>query len=178
MLLVALRAAPGATAQEVLDEALPAGAEPCAAVFQTTEPSVACLAGGEQEPGDETGDRDWRWRMPDFRYSPARARAQPGYVGSYCMDGLAMALHVVYSTTSFRAALLKAANLCGDADSVAAVAGQIAGAIYGADQIPAEWVAAVQQWDRGGDIALRAYKLYHGRALDRPGAASPKSRVV
>lgn len=31
----------------------------------------------------------------------------PGYVGSYAMDGLAMALHCVYTTETFKQALVK-----------------------------------------------------------------------
>lgn len=43
---------------------------------------------------------------------------------SLIMD-LAMALHCVYSTNTFAEAVLKAANLCGDSDSVASVTGQV-----------------------------------------------------
>ena len=42
----------------------------------------------------------------------------PGYIGSYAMDGFAMALHCVYHTSSLPQAILKCANLRGDADSV------------------------------------------------------------
>jgi hypothetical protein len=83
------------------------------------------------------------------------------YIGSYAMDGLAMALHCVYSTRSFQAAVLKAVNLQGDADSVGSVTGQLAGAIYGVAGIPRDWLETVQQWDRHGDIALKAHKLMH-----------------
>src|SRR5688572_5705712 len=48
-------------------------------------------------------------------------------IGSYCMDALAMALHCIYTTDSLVSALLKCANIRGDADSVCAVTGQIAG---------------------------------------------------
>lgn len=54
------------------------------AEFVSPVPGVAHLAAGQAE-GPE---RDWAWRQPDFRYSPARAKAQPGYVGSYwCVTG-------------------------------------------------------------------------------------------
>ncbi len=65
--------------------------------------------------------------------------------------------------------MLLAANHRGDADSVAAVTGQLAGALYGAGAIPAAWVQAVQRWDGGGGIAARAQLLYR-RA--RPPAAA------
>lgn len=72
-----------------------------------------------------------------------------------------MALHCVWTTKNFSKAVLKAANMCGDADTVAAITGQIAGAIYGVSGIPNDWIKTVQQWDNNGEIALRAYKLYH-----------------
>ena len=71
-----------------------------------------------------------------------------------------MALHCVHSTASFEAALLKVANLRGDADSVGAVVGQLAGAFYGLAAIPPSWIEAVQRYDRGGDIATKAVLLY------------------
>jgi len=67
-----------------------------------------------------------------------------------------------YTTDNFSSCVLKAANLCGDADSVAAIAGQLAGAYYGVSQIPPHWIDLIQKWDGGGTIAYRASKLYHG----------------
>ena len=127
--------------------------------FVSSEPSVQALARAEQEPGGDP-DRDWRWKAKDYRYSPRRAAENPGYVGSYAMDAMAMALHCVWSTDSFADAVLKAANMCGDADTVAAVAGQMAGAFYGHSAVPRSWVKAVARWD-GYTIALRAYRLFH-----------------
>lgn len=57
----------------------------------------------------------------------------PGYVGSYCMDALCMALHTVWNNKSFHDIVLMNANIGGDCDTVGAIAGQIAGAIYGID---------------------------------------------
>jgi len=58
----------------------------------------------------------------------------------YVVDCLNAALWAVSRTTSFRSAILLAANLGDDADTTAAVAGQLAGAIYGVSGIPAEWL--------------------------------------
>lgn len=138
--------------------------------FTSDAPSVMCLARSEQEGEiegveDDMGkavkaaDRDWRWQTSDFKYAQSRANRQPGYVGSYCMDCLSMALHCVWTTTSFEEALLKTVNLRGDADTVGAVAGQIAGACYGVTAIPLEWSKCVWKWDRGGDIAVKAARL-------------------
>lgn len=56
-----------------------------------------------------------------------------GYAGSYCMDGFAMALHIVYFTQSFKECAVRCANMGGDCDTVGAIAGQMAGAAYGID---------------------------------------------
>jgi len=56
------------------------------------------------------------------------------------VDTLEAALWSFATTESFREAVLTAANLGFDADTVAAVTGQVAGAFYGADAIPREWL--------------------------------------
>jgi ADP-ribosyl-[dinitrogen reductase] hydrolase len=43
-------------------------------------------------------------------------------------------------TADLRSAVLTAANLGGDADTTAAIAGQLAGALYGVSGIPEEWL--------------------------------------
>jgi len=61
-------------------------------------------------------------------------------VGSgYCVDSLEAALWCFATTASFEAAVLAAANLGDDADTTAAIVGQLAGAHYGAPVIPAPW---------------------------------------
>lgn len=56
--------------------------------------------------------------------------------GGYVVDTLKAALWSTLSTSSFEEAVLKAANLGDDADTTAAVAGQLAGALYGYSSIP------------------------------------------
>ena len=75
------------------------------------------------------------------------------------MDGLAIALHSVYHTSSFGEAIEKCVNFLGDADSTGAVAGQIAGAFYGYSKINKKFIENLQKWD-DGDIALRGVLLY------------------
>jgi ADP-ribosylglycohydrolase len=43
---------------------------------------------------------------------------------------------------------------------VGSVVGQIAGAYYGIDNIPKEWINTINNWD-GNEIALRGYILCH-----------------
>lgn len=58
----------------------------------------------------------------------------------YVVDSLEAALWCFYQTDSFEAAILQAANLGDDADTTAAICGQIAGAHYGESGIPIKWL--------------------------------------
>jgi len=53
--------------------------------------------------------------------------------------GMEAALWAFHHSTSFREGCLLAANLGDDADTTAAVYGQLAGAYYGEEGIPLEW---------------------------------------
>lgn len=57
----------------------------------------------------------------------------------YVVHGLEAALWSFNTTDSFRDAILCAANLGDDADTTAAICGQIAGAYYGVNEIPEAW---------------------------------------
>jgi ADP-ribosyl-[dinitrogen reductase] hydrolase len=50
------------------------------------------------------------------------------------MDALAMALHTVWFTDTFKQIAIMNADLGGDCDTVGSIAGQIAGAMYGVDE--------------------------------------------
>ena len=58
----------------------------------------------------------------------------------YCVEALEAALWCFIHTGSFEEAVLAAANLGDDADTTAAICGQIAGAHYGIGSIPAAWL--------------------------------------
>jgi len=58
----------------------------------------------------------------------------------YVVESLEAALWCFHTTDTFRDAILNAVNLGDDADTTAAVCGQIAGAHYGASGIPSEWM--------------------------------------
>ncbi len=75
----------------------------------------------------------------------------------YVIDTLEAAMWAVWNTDNFRDAILLAANLADDADSVAATAGQLAGALYGWSGIPQEWKDKLVQHDR---IAAMAGELF------------------
>lgn len=58
----------------------------------------------------------------------------------YSVASLEAALWCFWRTESFESAILEAANLGDDADTTAAITGQLAGAFYGESGIPSHWL--------------------------------------
>lgn len=85
-----------------------------------------------------------------WRGKPRSAVQSSGYV----VHTLEAALWCVGRTSTFKDAVLLAANLADDADTTAAVTGQLAGAIYGAEAIPSAWVRKLAWADRIQAMAL------------------------
>lgn len=114
-------------------------------------------------------DRNWQWRNPDWSYSKCRAKQQPGYIGSYCMDGLCMALHIAYHTNSFKEAVLWAVNMGGDCDTVGAIAGQIVGAMYGIGKEMLDlYKEMIDSSTSRYHLFLKGYKLVKKRGVIAP----------
>lgn len=72
----------------------------------------------------------------------------------YVVASLEAALTCFATTDSFDTAVLKAANLGDDADTTAAVCGQIAGAFYGQSGIPNHWLEKVVMRQEIEELAL------------------------
>lgn len=89
----------------------------------------------------------------------------------YVVDSLEAALWCFVHAHSFEDAILTAANLGDDADTTAAVCGQVAGAYYGASQIPATWVERLALHSEITELADRLYNASKGRA-GQPAAPS------
>ena len=73
----------------------------------------------------------------------------------YVIHSLEAALWSVGRGLDFRDAILMAANLGEDADTTAAITGQLAGAVYGYEAIPASWRTKLAWEERLGEIAAR-----------------------
>jgi ADP-ribosyl-[dinitrogen reductase] hydrolase len=71
----------------------------------------------------------------------------------YVVDSLEAALWCFATTTSFKSAILKAANLGDDADTTAAICGQVAGAFYGIAGIPKGWLDVLAMADEIRSLA-------------------------
>ena len=67
--------------------------------------------------------------------------------GGFVLDTYYAALWCVGTTSNYRDCVLAAVNLGDDTDTTAAVAGALAGTIYGAWSIPDEWLDALREKD-------------------------------
>jgi ADP-ribosyl-[dinitrogen reductase] hydrolase len=72
---------------------------------------------------------------PTFRFNDYHGRAD-GYV----VETMQTVFHFLFSTGSFEECLVGVVNQGGDADTTGAIAGMIAGALYGEAAIPAQWL--------------------------------------
>jgi len=89
----------------------------------------------------------------EFRTKPVeRIRASDRAV-----ESLEAALWCVHHAATFAETVLAAANLGEDADTTAAIAGQLAGALYGVEAIPGQWR---QMLHRSEEILSLARRLY------------------
>jgi ADP-ribosyl-[dinitrogen reductase] hydrolase len=111
---------------------------------------IGTLNGGDlhamlADPPHDPTDGAWsEWPLHDEVAAVAggsyRSKEPPEIRGGgYVVAALEAALWALDRNHDFRSTVLAAANLGDDADTTAAIAGQLAGAEYGVDGIPAEW---------------------------------------
>lgn len=108
-------------------------------IGEAPSPGVAALAAG-------------RWRD-----KPRDAIKGSGY----CVESLEAALWCFAQADSFEEAILAAANLGDDADTTAAICGQLAGAFHGVAGIPAPWLATLAMRDEIDAMAHALFALAH-----------------
>jgi ADP-ribosylglycohydrolase len=77
--------------------------------------------------------------------------------GGYVVHSLEAALWAFHKSDDFRTGALLAVNLGDDADTTGAVYGQIAGAYYGEDGIPYEWLESLAMQDVIISLASRIF---------------------
>jgi ADP-ribosyl-[dinitrogen reductase] hydrolase len=83
-------------------------------------------------------------KYKSFRFNNYHGNASP-----YVVDTLQTVFHYLFSTASFEECLIGVVNQGGDADTTGAIAGMIAGALYGPDAIPARWTKKLNKNVRG-----------------------------
>jgi hypothetical protein len=91
----------------------------------------------------------------------------------YSVAALEAALWAVGGADDFRSAVLRAANLGDDADTTAAIAGQIAGARWGFSGIPANWRERIVRAERIAAIARRLHDAAVGAPVEEPWPHDP-----
>lgn len=97
----------------------------------------------------------------DISLGSYKTKNPPSIKGTgYVIDSMEAALWAFYNTENFKDGALLAVNLCDDADTTGAIYGQLAGAYYGLDNIPIEWVEKLTMDLLIKDIAIDLYNLY------------------
>lgn len=96
----------------------------------------------------------------DYRTKSEASIRGTGYV----VESLEAALWCFLRTDDFEQAILMAANLGNDADTTAAVCGQVAGAYYGVSGIPSRWV---EKLALGSTITELARQLFNTTGDER-----------
>ncbi len=84
----------------------------------------------------------------------------------YVVKSLEAALWAFYKTNSFKEGCLAAANLGDDADTTGAVFGQIAGAFYGEEGIPATWAKRLAHRSVIESLAGRLFEMSRKNGLE------------
>lgn len=92
------------------------------------------LLEGEQAACDQIVG-DLIARHPDFNFKP-----WPGKTSGYIVDTVQTVFDGFFNTGSFEECLVRVVNRGGDADTSGALAGQLAGALYGVQGIPVRWL--------------------------------------
>jgi ADP-ribosyl-[dinitrogen reductase] hydrolase len=126
-----------------------------ALVTHTAASAVAATAefAGLLVHGLRAGDRKLVARRPAAAKPREAISSAPRAV-----DTLEAALWCVGRARGFEEAVLEAVNLGGDTDTIGAVAGQLAGAIFGAAAIPERWRSGVCAAGRLADLAQRLHR--------------------
>jgi ADP-ribosyl-[dinitrogen reductase] hydrolase len=81
----------------------------------------------------------------------------------YVIAGLETALWAFAHTDSFRDGLILVVNLGGDTDTIGAIYGMLAGAYYGYDAIPGEWLLSLQ----GKDKLERVWNMFLPHCIEQ-----------
>jgi ADP-ribosyl-[dinitrogen reductase] hydrolase len=112
---------------------------------------------------------------PIFRFDP-----WPGNSSGYIVDTTQTALEAFFATDTFEDCLVRAVNRGGDTDTIGALAGQLAGACYGVQSIPASWLrrldanAQAQIREQATALIELALNRYGGNLARLPDASGQR----
>lgn len=93
---------------------------------------------------------------PDFGTIERSEIRSSGYV----VDSLEAAVWCLFTTDNYRDCVLKAVNLGEDTDTVAAIAGGLAAALYGYEAIPKEWLSTLLRREYIEELCHKAIEVW------------------
>ena len=82
--------------------------------------------------------------------------------GSSCLESVPTSIYAFLSHRNFKSAVIYAVSLGGDADTIGAMTGAIAGACYGIEGIPSQWRETVENHDLLDALAKRLWEVKMG----------------
>lgn len=85
--------------------------------------------------------------------------------GGYVIETIEAAVWCLITTDSLKECLLKVVNMGHDTDTVAAVAGGLAGLYYGADAIPKDWLDEITKKEYVEELCEKASLLCGSKAI-------------
>ncbi|MCQ2497283.1 MAG: ADP-ribosylglycohydrolase family protein [Lachnospiraceae bacterium] len=88
--------------------------------------------------------------LSEFRNVPEEKIKSSGYV----IDSIEAAVWCLINSGSYKECMLKAVNLGEDTDTVAAIAGGLAGLYYGYEAIPGDWLSVIRKREWIEEICL------------------------
>lgn len=102
-------------------------------------------------------------------YRSFRFNHYQGNASAYVVDTLQTVFHYLFTTGDFEECLIGVVNQGGDADTTGAIAGMIAGALYGLEAIPGRWVKKLNRevreevdWQAGRLVELSPWGKMQG----------------
>ncbi len=114
---------------------------------------------------DYDGPLAWILDNPDAL--PEEAARKLG-TGVAAIRSVPAALWSFLTAPDAEESIVRAVNLGGDTDTIGAMAGAIAGAYYGASQLPARWLDNIENGEKGRDYVIKLadtlYEHYEKRA--------------
>lgn len=111
----------------------------------------------DKQIADEIGKYARLWDLDVFQRLNENVIKSTGYV----VDTLEAAVWCFLNTDNYKDCVLKAVNLGDDTDTVAAVAGGLAGLYYGVETIPKAWINRLPKKDRIDEL-IEKMKLNKG----------------